>query len=130
MRHPAITRLLLPIAAAALALSACGDSSETAAAEFESAAGGNEIAEGTVDVAIVNFVFEPRSTTVRAGSTVRWTNEDAAAHTVRDTSDLDAGESADLGEGDTFEITYDEPGTYTYICGIHQYMTGTVVVEG
>ena len=33
-----------------------------------------------------------------------------------------------MSKGDTFSITYAQPGSYSYICGIHQYMTGTVEV--
>ena len=33
-----------------------------------------------------------------------------------------------MSQGGTFAITYAQPGSYSYICGIHQYMTGTVEV--
>lgn len=36
----------------------------------------------------------------------------------------------DAPPNDTFALTFDTPGTYTYICLVHEeYMTGTVVVE-
>ncbi|MBW3548634.1 MAG: cupredoxin domain-containing protein, partial [Actinobacteria bacterium] len=60
--------------------------------------------------------------------TVTWTNQDSAAHTVKDSGDL-FPESDELAQGDTFEFTYDTPGEYPYICGIHEYMKGTVTVS-
>jgi plastocyanin len=31
--------------------------------------------------------------------------------------------------GSTFERTFDQPGTYEYVCAVHPYMTGKVVVR-
>jgi plastocyanin len=81
-------------------------------------------------VKIVNFQFEPKTLTVKAGSTVKWTNEDTATHSIKDTSQLATPVSPDLvGKGSTFSITYGQPGSYSYICGIHQYMSGSVQVS-
>ena len=77
---------------------------------------------------IVNFVFKPPALTVKAGTTVKWTNEDTAVHSIKDTSPLATPVSPDLGKDATFSITYGQPGSYSYICGIHQYMTGSVHV--
>ncbi|MGH9183089.1 MAG: cupredoxin domain-containing protein [Acidimicrobiales bacterium] len=86
---------------------------------------------GTADaVTIESFRFTPQEITVEPGTTVTWANQDQAEHTVLDRSGLGVEESEDLARGDTFSITYDRPGEYPYICGIHQYMTGTVVVAG
>ena len=30
---------------------------------------------------------------------------------------------------DTFSLVFDAPGTYAYVCGIHEFMTGTAIVE-
>lgn len=34
------------------------------------------------------------------------------------------------GSGNTFSVTFEKPGTYEYICMLHPWMTGSVVVEG
>jgi plastocyanin len=34
------------------------------------------------------------------------------------------------GSGNTFSVTFEKPGTYEYLCIIHPWMTGSVVVEG
>jgi plastocyanin len=111
-------------------VTACGGDDQPSGAS-----GGGEAVEtsggeaGGTEVEIVDFEFAPQELTVAAGTTVTWTNEDSAPHAVQDDSDLGADESEDLAQGDTFQLTYDEPGTYPYVCGIHNYMTGTVVVE-
>lgn len=79
-------------------------------------------------VKIVNFQFEPKALTVKAGTAVKWTNDDTATHSIKDTSQLATPVSPDLGKGATFSITYGQPGSYSYICGIHQYMSGSVQV--
>jgi plastocyanin len=111
-----------------VASGACGadDGGDNANGASQSTASGAVSADPAVD--IVNFVFDPKSLTVKAGSTVTWTNEDAAVHSIKDTSPLATPVSPDLGRGGTFSITYGEPGSYSYICGIHQYMTGSVQV--
>ena len=85
---------------------------------------------GTPAVSISNFAFVPNPLTVDAGTNVIWTNEDDAAHSVMDMSELKNPVSADLKSGDTFSIAYEKAGTYAYVCGIHNYMKGSVEVTG
>jgi plastocyanin len=33
------------------------------------------------------------------------------------------------GSGNTFTVTFDKAGTYNYICAIHPYMSGSIVVR-
>lgn len=81
----------------------------------------------TTAATINNFAFHPATITVRAGSTVTWTNKDSDVHTVKS---VGAGGFASqaLQTGDTFRHTFKTPGTYRYICSIHPYMHGTVIV--
>jgi plastocyanin len=80
--------------------------------------------KGDVQVRIVNFSFSPATVTIRAGQTVAWTNRDSVAHTV----DLSGVISNVLNRGDTYGQRFTSMGTYTYICSIHPFMHGTVVV--
>lgn len=113
-----------------------GDGANGAAEE----AGGSPSATATTEVAgeedgsgvpgeveIVDFDFSPGEITVPVGTTVTWRNADEAIHSVADRA-LGV-ESEDLAQGGAFEHTYTEPGTFPYVCGIHNYMEGTVVVE-
>ena len=90
--------------------------------------GAQVTAPGETPVRIVSFQFTPQTVTVKPGTKVTWTNDDTAVHAIKDTSPLATPVSQDMGKDATFSITYERPGTYSYICGIHQYMTGTVSV--
>jgi amicyanin len=76
-------------------------------------------------VSITNFAFDPAAVTVKVGATVTWTNNDIVAHTVTFT---DVANSPVLNRGDHFSRTFTKAGTYAYICSIHPFMHGTVVV--
>ena len=121
---------------AVLALAACGSTggsgSGTPASSPTSAGGGSA-------VAIADFAFSPQTLTVPAGTTVTWTNNDGAPHTVTATDGpstsaqtTGAFNSGNLGQGQTFSFTFDKAGTYYYDCTIHAAqasMHGTVVVQ-
>jgi plastocyanin len=129
-------------AAAALGLAACG-APHSGSANRVSAGGAAGMAgmrsmtgaggaigavgvlrKGDVQVRIINFTFSPATVTIRAGQTVEWTNDDTVAHTV----DLSGVISNVLDRGDHYAQTFAAPGTYAYICSIHPFMHGTVVV--
>ena len=75
---------------------------------------------------MVDFAFSPATITVPAGTTVVWTNQDAAAHTT--TSDTDVWDSGSMAQGQPFSATFNSPGTFPYLCTIHPFMGGTVAV--
>jgi plastocyanin len=76
-------------------------------------------------VSISDFDFNPANTTVLAGSTVTWTNNDSARH------DVVGGplHSPTLSRGQSWSYTFSAPGTYSYICSIHPEMRGSVIVR-
>ncbi len=82
---------------------------------------------GDAAVKIDNFTFTPKSVTVKAGTTVTWTNQDDIPHTV--TSTTKQFRSMALDTDDKFTFTFSTPGTYDYFCSLHPKMTGTIVVE-
>jgi plastocyanin len=82
----------------------------------------------TVSINIVDFAFDPVSIEVPVGTTVEWTNQGEAPHTV--TADDGAFDSGELGSGDTFSFTFDAAGTFAYHCEIHQRMQASIVVVG
>ena len=110
--------------AGALLLAACGSSTPSmsgSAATSTSSSGGSSIT-------ISNFMFSPMSLSVSPGATVKVTNKDSATHTL----------TASGGQFDTGNISQNQtktfkapskPGTYHYICSIHQYMMGTIIVK-
>jgi plastocyanin len=78
-------------------------------------------------ITIAGFAFTG-ATEVAVGTTVTVVNEDGSDHTW--TADDGTFSSGNLAPGDSFEFTFDEPGTYTYACRIHPTMTGTITVTG
>jgi plastocyanin len=82
-------------------------------------------------VSIVDFAFEPATTTIDAGATVTWTVTRAQdPHTVSPVDPPDAFVGSPLvREGDHFSVTFAQAGTYRYQCTIHpEEMQGTVIV--
>jgi plastocyanin len=124
-------RLGVPVLVAGLALGGCGkdDKKANGVSTATSSPGGAALSSDAA-VQINNFEFKPQKVSVKSGTKVTWTNGDGAIHSIKDMSSLATPVSKELGKGDTFSITYAMPGSYSYICGIHNYMTGTVDVVG
>ncbi|WP_048066247.1 cupredoxin domain-containing protein [Methanosarcina acetivorans] len=77
-----------------------------------------------IDVEIRDYKYIPDSLTVDVGQTVRWTNYDTVLHDV-----VGSGiESEYLKQGETFTYTFEQEGTYDYICTLHPSMEGKVIV--
>jgi plastocyanin len=79
-------------------------------------------------VSIDNFTFTPANLTVKAGTTVTWTNRDDIPHGIA-TSDNIFKKSKALDTDDSFSFTFTTPGTFKYFCYLHPHMVGTIVVE-
>ena len=78
-------------------------------------------------VQIDQYAFLPQRITVKAGTTVTWTNDDDDSHTVASSGKLFKSKALDTG--DKFSFTFTTPGRYDYFCSLHPHMTGAVVVE-
>lgn len=79
-------------------------------------------------VEIKNFSFSPTSATIKAGTTVTWTNNDAVPHTITSDPDGSLFKSSTLNPGETFQFTFSTAGSFPYHCSIHSSMQGTVIV--
>lgn len=77
-------------------------------------------------LAIRNFSFQPATLRVAPGTVVTVTNDDTTTHTW--TADGAAWDSGPIAAGSNYRHTFTTPGTFTYHCNIHPYMTGTVQV--
>lgn len=111
----------LTIALVAL-VAACGGDDTDPPPTPDTGNGGEEIA-----ITIVDFAFSGPDT-VAVGDTVTVTNEDSMAHTW--TAVGNEFDSGSLGEGESFDFTFDEAGEFDYFCTIHPTMTGTITAEG
>jgi plastocyanin len=76
----------------------------------------------------LNWTFDPNDITVPLGATVTWTNTGATGHTVTSDDDGASFDSGNVDPGATFSFTATAPGTFTYHCGFHPWMTGSLTV--
>jgi plastocyanin len=72
--------------------------------------------------------YAPATRTIAAGTWVTWSNDGQDAHTV--TAVDGAFDSGDLGPSEGFSWYFDQPGTFEYVCTLHPWMTGKIVVAG
>ena len=86
------------------------------------------VATDTLDVSIgtTGVGYTPANPIVQLGTTVTWTNGDSLTHTVTDkNSQFD---SFDIGAGESFEMTFNEVGIFSYYCKYHPMMEGSITV--
>jgi len=76
-------------------------------------------------VSIKSFAFNPGTLTVKKGTTVTWTNNDAAPHQIKSAT----FNSASLSQGQNFSFTFNEVGSFDYSCAIHPSMLGKIIVQ-
>ncbi|RPH67442.1 MAG: plastocyanin [Burkholderiales bacterium] len=80
------------------------------------------------EVRIQDYTFAPAEITVKAGTTVKWTNaEKRASHSILFTG-VGGFESDRFFPDESWERRFDKPGRYPYTCGPHPEMKGLVVV--
>jgi plastocyanin len=78
-------------------------------------------------VTMRNDRFSPVHAEVSRGSAITWTNEDSQRHNVI----FRGGGPADsplIAKGETYRATFDQPGTFDYVCTLHPGMVGRVTV--
>ena len=87
---------------------------------------------GVTHIIIHNYAYQPANIEVVWGTTVTWTNQDTAVHSVVlphiVTSETDIRESGPLSQGQSFNYTFLTRGTFQYYCIEHPYMDGIVTV--
>jgi len=88
----------------------------------------------TFNIYIQNFAFDPPSLTVKAGTTVTWTNQGSAPHQIASDphpthTDLPGLQSAVLSTSQSYSFTFTKKGIWGYHCHLHPAMTGTIIVE-
>jgi len=125
-------RAVLAGLAAVPLLAACSSgSSGSAAAAGASSPAAAPAASGTADTIVIkNFTFSPASLTVAPGAVVTVRNEDSVTHTLTDKADKKLFDTGDIaaGQAKSFKAP-NGAGSYPYICTIHQYMSGTLIVR-
>ena len=135
---------VLLLAVVALLAAACGDGDAEATATSTSSSSATQPAGGTPPEDTVPDVasgaaasdiagFQLEDLTVAVGTTVTWTNRDAAQHTTTSgiPDDVDGiWGSPFLVHGQQFSFTFNQPGVFPYWCRLHPFMTASVTVAG
>ncbi|MER5863551.1 cupredoxin domain-containing protein [Kitasatospora sp. NPDC002040] len=116
---------------AAVSPSASTSASPSASASASGSASASSAASSAataVRVTIKEFTFGPDKFTVSPGATVTVVNEDSTAHTLTATGS-GGFDSGTIGAGKTATFTAPTaPGSYPFICELHQFMKGTLTV--
>lgn len=100
----------------------------TTAAPDTSAPDSSAPAGDAATITISDFQYTG-ATSVAVGEELTVLNQDSVPHSW--TSDDDVFDSGQLGQGENFEFTFEEPGEYTFFCTVHpDAMTGSITVEG
>jgi plastocyanin len=139
------TALILAVAVASLGVfyaTASGSSSSSCASSSASISSVAPAPSSTIHVSEYSGSansanppgYKPDSIVLVIGvnDTVTWTNDDPAAHTVSSTnapSSCASFNSGNMNSGASYTHTFTVPGTYSYDCRYHSWMTGTIVVK-
>ena len=78
-------------------------------------------------ITIASFTYSPNPATAKVGDTITITNNDGTDHTV--TADDHSFDTGGFSSGSR-TITVTHPGTITFHCDIHNFMTGSIQVSG
>jgi plastocyanin len=78
-------------------------------------------------IPIQQYTFLPADVSVPVGTTVTWSNEDEAVHTVT-AADI-SWDSGRLPIGAASSHTFAQTGTYEFACSVHAAMKGTITVS-
>ncbi len=89
----------------------------------------SDAAGSTVTIEIYDFGFSPERVEIKAGTAVTWVNTGAVDHTtVAFRRSRKIWDSTIMQPGDRFTFTFDQPGSYDYLCGLHPDMKGRIEV--
>lgn len=113
-------KVITTILTLTLLLTACGVKTSSNQAQTGAATEAPAVQSAQGNAAAVemkNFSFNPANLQIAAGTTVTWTNNDSAGHTV--TADNGTFDSGTLRKGDKFSFTFNEAGTFAYYCRPH-----------
>jgi plastocyanin len=99
--------------------------------KYASPSSSEPVQSGVVQIAYRNIAIDPDTARARVGSTIKWINEDPEKCNVTSEGGPYKFASSDLGEGASFELKLDKPGTIHYECTYYPTtMNGTIEVVG
>src|SRR5271156_3435401 len=84
-------------------------------------------AADATEIGIDNFKFAPTPLTVPKGATVTWVNRDDIPHSI--VCQALNFHSHPMDTDGTTSLTFEQAGTYEYVCGMHPFMRWRVIVQ-
>lgn len=83
----------------------------------------------TVEVQIKDYKYTPAQLTIKVGASVKWVNrEKRTTHSILFTGP-GGFESDRIFPDESWQRTFDKPGSYSYTCGPHPEMKGQIDVR-
>ena len=73
------------------------------------------------------YIFKPGRVRVKAGTQVTWTNDGAEPHEAKAADG--SWTTGKVAPGGSATVSFDKPGTYTYLCPEHPWTLGQLIVE-
>jgi len=119
--RPTVGAALLLAVAAVIALTGCSDSGDGTDRNARDGA-------QAMKVTIADYVYEPARIVVPQGTTISFTNRDAAPHTATSKAS-GAFDTGTIKKGGSGDITLTQSGSFPYYCLFHPFMKATLVVE-
>lgn len=86
-------------------------------------------AVAVVEVHIINMKFVPERLEIKAGTIVKWVNQEKRTNHSVYFEREGIAESDRLFPGEAWERHFAKPGNYPYICGPHPHMKAEIVVR-
>jgi amicyanin len=80
-------------------------------------------------VKMADYAYSPARITVAAGTKVTFTNTGSQPHNAAG-SDAGGWDTGMLSGNEARSVTFNKPGTYSYICTPHPFMIGQIIVTG
>lgn len=82
----------------------------------------------TAEIIIREYQYQPAELVIPAGTTVKWINDEKrVSHSIL-FAGPDGFESERIFPGESWERTFDQPGSYPFSCGPHPEMHGIITV--
>lgn len=119
---------LVPAVVLGVGLAACSNGKTTPTVAGSGDTSSASPIAGPLTIHILDFAFGPKAPTVKVGTKVTWVNDDSAVHTATASTPKGIFDTKGLDKGASADFTFTTAGTFSYVCSIHQYMTGTVTV--
>lgn len=95
----------------------------------------NSTNQNNVEIRMSEIMFKPQNIRISKGTAISWVNDDSVEHYVNTDSHpahtyYKNQNSKALKNGESYSVTFDTPGIYSYHCSVHaDQMTGNILVE-